>query len=134
MYVVKEMKIIERKKYLDELRSLKNKPDIKIITGVRRAGKSMLLSEYIKTLKRIEEDANIILVDFNRILFDEIKEYKKLNAHIRERFMPNVNNYVFIDEVQMCEKFELAVNDLYESKEFDIYITGSKASLILLYP
>jgi len=128
------MKIIERKKYLNELLSLKNKPDIKIITGVRRAGKSMLLSEYIKTLKRIEEDANIILVDFNRILFDEIKEYKKLNAHIRERFMPNVNNYVFIDEVQMCEKFELAVNDLYESKEFDIYITGSKASLILLYP
>lgn len=44
--------------------------------------------------------------------------------------MPNVNNYVFIDEVQMCDKFELAVNDLYESKEFDIYITGSNAFLL----
>ena len=77
-YLVMIMKIIERKKYLDELLSLKNKPDIKIITGVRRAGKSMLLSEYIKTLKRIEEDANVILVDFNRIVFDEIKEYKNL--------------------------------------------------------
>ena len=125
-----KMKIIERKEYLNELISLKSKPDIKIITGVRRAGKSMLLSEYIKILKRTEEDANIILVDFNRIVFDEIKEYKKLNAHIRERFIPNVNNYVFIDEVQMCEKFELAVNDLYESKEFDIYITGSNAFLL----
>jgi predicted AAA+ superfamily ATPase len=124
------MKIIDRKQYLNELLSLKNKPDIKIITGVRRAGKSMLLSEYIKLLKRIEEDANIILVDFNRIIFDEIKEYKKLNNYIRERHLPNVNNYVFIDEVQMCDKFELAVNDLYESKEFDIYITGSNAFLL----
>jgi hypothetical protein len=124
------MKIIERKQYLNELLSLKNKPDIKIITGVRRAGKSMLLSEYIKVLKGIEEDANIILVDFNRITFDDIKEYKKLNNYIRERHLPNVNNYVFIDEVQMCSKFELAVNDLYESKEFDIYITGSNAFLL----
>ena len=90
----------------------------------------MLLSEYIKIFKRTEEDANIIHVDFNRIVFDEIKEYKKLNAHIRERYISNVNNYVFIDEVQMCEKFELAVNDLYESKEFDIYITGSNAFLL----
>jgi uncharacterized protein len=65
-----KMKIIERKQYLNELLSLKNKPDIKIITGVRRAEKSMLLSEYIKLLKRNEEDANIILVDFNRIIFD----------------------------------------------------------------
>lgn len=124
------MKIIERKQYLNELLSLKNKPDIKIITGVRRAGKSMLLSEYIKVLKSIEKDANIILVDFNRITFDEIKEYKKLNNYIRERHLLNVNNYVFIDEVQMCDKFELAVNDLYESKEFDIYITGSNAFLL----
>lgn len=124
------MKIIERKQYLNELLSLKNKPDIKIITGVRRAGKSMLLSEYIRVLKSIEEDANIILVDFNRITFDEIKEYKKLNNYIRERHLPNVNNYVFIDEVQMCDKFEIAVNDLYESKEFDIYITGSNAFLL----
>jgi len=124
------MKIIERKKYLNELLSLKNKPDIKIITGVRRAGKSMLLSEYIKVIKSIEEDANIILVDFNRIIFDEIKEYKKLNNYIRERHLPNVNNYVFIDEVQMCDKFELAVNDLYESQKFDIYITGSNAFLL----
>ena len=125
-----KMKIIERKQYLSELLSLKNKPDIKIITGVRRAGKSMLLNEYIKVIKSVEKDANIIRVDFNRIMFDDIKEYKKLNTYIRERHLPSVNNYVFIDEVQMCDRFELAVNDLYESKEFDIYITGSNAFLL----
>jgi len=124
------MKIIERKQYLSELLSLKNKPDIKIITGVRRAGKSMLLNEYIKVIQSVEKDANIIRVDFNRIMFDNIKKYKKLHAYINEKHIPKVNNYVFIDEVQMCDKFELAVNDLYESKDFDIYITGSNAFLL----
>ncbi len=90
----------------------------------------MLLNEYIKVIQSVEKDANIIRVDFNRIMFDDIKEYKKLHAYINERHVPKVNNYVFIDEVQMCDKFELAVNDLYESKEFDIYITGSNAFLL----
>ncbi len=124
------MKIIKRTKYLNELISLKNKPDIKIITGVRRSGKSMLLNEYIKYIEEVENDANIIRVDFNRIMFDDIKNYKKLNKYIRDKYVPKVNNYVFIDEVQMCDKFELAVNDLYESKEYDIYITGSNAFLL----
>ena len=90
----------------------------------------MLLNEYIKVIQNVEKDANIIRVDFNRIMFDDIKEYKKLHAYINERHVPKVNNYVFVDEVQMCDKFELAVNDLYESKEFDIYITGSNAFLL----
>ncbi len=130
MYVVMKMKIIARKQYLNELLSLKNKPDIKVVTGVRRAGKSMLLNEYIKEIQKIEKDANIIRVDFNRMMFDDIKDYKKLHAYIIERHAPSVNNYVFIDEVQMCNKFELVINDLYESKDFDIYITGSNAFLL----
>ena len=124
------MKIINRTQYLEELKSLKNKPDIKIITGVRRAGKSMLLSEYIKLIIHEEPKANIIRVDFNKIEFDELKNYKELNQYIRSKYISNVDNYVFVDEVQMCEKFELAINDLYESKEFDIYITGSNAFLL----
>lgn len=128
--MVMKMKIIKRKQYLDELLSLKNKPDIKIITGVRRSGKSMLLSEYIKVIESNEHDANIIKVDFNRIQFDDIKNYKKLNTYIWNHYVEHKNNYVFIDEVQMCDKFELAVNDLYESKKFDIYITGSNAFLL----
>ncbi|MDY0276845.1 MAG: ATP-binding protein [Acholeplasma sp.] len=124
------MKIIERKTYLNELLSLKNKPDIKIITGVRRSGKSMLLSEFIKVLKRDELNANIIHVDFDRIQFDHLKDYKKLNEYIWSQFDEHKINYVLIDEVQMCQSFELAVNDLYESRKFDIYITGSNAFLL----
>ena len=62
--------------------------------------------------------------------FDELKDYKKLNLFIRNRYTEGVNNYVFIDEVQMCPKFELAINDLYETQNFDIYITGSNAFLL----
>ena len=67
---------------------------------------------------------------FQVLEFDELKDYKKLNLYIRNRYIEGVNNYVFIDEVQMCPKFELAINDLYETQNFDIYITGSNAFLL----
>lgn len=124
------MKIIKRERYLNELLSYKNKPEIKIITGVRRSGKSMLLNEYIKILQDDEKDANIIRVNFSRIEFDSIKEYKKLNDYIWTNYKRDVKNYVFIDEVQLCDKFEIAINDIYESRAFDIYITGSNAFLL----
>lgn len=124
------MRIIKRDKYLNKLISLKNKPEIKIITGVRRAGKSVLLSEFSKYILAIEPNANIIRINFNMLSFDDLKDYKMLNQYIRDKFIDKVNNYVFIDEVQMCKKFELAINDLYETHDFDIYITGSNAFLL----
>ena len=124
------MKIINRQDYIQKLITLKNKPDIKIITGVRRSGKSMLLTEFSKYIITMESNANIIRINFNLLEFDELKDYKKLNLYIRNRYIEGVNNYVFIDEVQMCPKFELAINDLYETQNFDIYITGSNAFLL----
>ena len=124
------MKIINRQDYIQKLIALKNKPDIKIITGVRRSGKSMLLTEFSKYIITMESNANIIRINFNLLEFDELKDYKKLNLYIRNRYIEGVNNYVFIDEVQMCPKFELAINDLYETQNFDIYITGSNAFLL----
>ena len=77
------MKIINRKYYIDKLIALKNKPDIKIITGVRRAGKSVLLNEFSKYILSVEKDANIIRINFNLLAFDELKDFKKLNSYIR---------------------------------------------------
>lgn len=130
IHLVIDMKIINRKYYIDKLIALKNKPDIKIITGVRRAGKSVLLNEFSKYILSVEKDANIIRINFNLLAFDELKDFKKLNSYIRDKYIEGVNNYVFIDEVQMCPKFELAINDLYETHDFDIYITGSNAFLL----
>lgn len=124
------MKKIKRVNYLEQLILLQNTPDIKIITGVRRSGKSMLLEEYIEYIKKNDSNANIIYINFHKIEFDEIKDYKKLNGYIKKRFAVRKNNYLFIDEVQLCNQFEIAINDLYESKEYDIYLTGSNAFLL----
>ncbi len=124
------MKIIKRDNYLQKLLNFKDKPDIKVITGVRRSGKSMLLNEYIKIVETQPGNINIIRIDYNRMEFDDIKDYRKLNTYIWDKYKEGFKNYLFIDEVQMCEKFEIAVNDIYESKKFDIYITGSNAFLL----
>ena len=115
------VKKIKRLNYLEQLILLQNTPDIKIITGVRRSGKSMLLEEYIDYIKENDSNANIIYINFHKIEFDEIKDYKKLNKYIKECFVIEKNNYLFIDEVQLCNQFEIAINDLYESREYDIF-------------
>ena len=84
IHLVIDMKIINRKYYIDKLIALKNKPDIKIITGVRHAGKSVLLNEFSKYILSVEKDANIIRINFNLLAFDELKDFKKLNSYIRD--------------------------------------------------
>ncbi len=123
------MKTIKRDYYLNKLIQLKSTPDIKVITGVRRSGKTKLLRDYIEYIKSIE-DSNIIFIDFNDIEFENLKSYKKLNTYIEKNYKDNKNNYVFIDEVQMCKKFELVVNSIHNSEKYDIYITGSNAFLL----
>lgn len=95
------MKIIKRDNYLQKLLSFKDKPDIKVITGVRRSGKSMLLNEYIKIVETQPGNINIIRIDYNRMEFDDIKEYRKLNTYIWSKYKEGNKNYLFIDEVQM---------------------------------
>lgn len=123
------MKIIERKKYLNRLIRLKDTPDIKIITGLRRSGKSELVRAYMELI-RTNEDTNIIYVDFADLRFDDLKTYKELYNFCEGQYIDGKTNVIVVDEVQMCEKFELAINSLYNSRKYDVYITGSNAFLL----
>lgn len=123
------MKIIKRK-YLQEIIDVMGTPDIKVITGVRRSGKSELLHMFSDYVKNNDDKSNIIYIDFNLDEFDNLKEYKELIKHINDRYDCKMNNYIIIDEVQMCADFEKAVNNFHAEGKYDIYITGSNAFLL----
>lgn len=124
------MKIIPRDKYLQRIIELNGTPDIKIITGIRRSGKSKLMQAYIEYLKSHVDNCNIIYIDFMDLAFEEIKEYHALHAYVEAQYQANKVNYLFVDEVQMCPQFELAINSLYVKEKYDIYLTGSNAFLL----
>lgn len=124
------MKTIVRKNYLNRIIELKDTPDIKIITGIRRSGKSKLMQSYIEYLKTNYDNINIIFIDFMDLEFEEIKEYHALHSYVEQHYVAGKMNYFFVDEVQMCPKFELAINSLYSKGKYDIYVTGSNAFLL----
>ena len=124
------MKTIVRKNYLNRIIELKDTPDIKIITGIRRSGKSKLMQSYIEYLKTNYDNINIIFIDFMDLEFEEIKEYHALHSYVEQHYVAGKMNYLFVDEVQMCPKFELAINSLYSKGKYDIYVTGSNAFLL----
>ena len=124
------MKLISRPDYLARLKDLRDTPDIKIITGVRRCGKSVLMKEYIADLKVQGGDKNIIYIDFMDLKFEGLKEYHALYSYIENAYQESKANYLFIDEVQLCPQFELAVNSLHGEQKYDIYLTGSNAFLL----
>ncbi|MCR5783556.1 MAG: ATP-binding protein [Clostridia bacterium] len=124
------MNYIERSEYMQRLLDLKDTPDIKIITGVRRSGKSELMKAYIRHINEDGDDPNIIYIDFFDLKYESLKEYHLLYNYIEERYDPAKKNYVFIDEVQLCKEFELAVNSLHASRKYDLYVTGSNAFLL----
>ena len=105
-------------------------PDIKIITGVRRSGKSELMKAYIRRIREIQPEANIIFVDFFDLKYEQLKEYHALYDYIESHYAAGKQNYVFVDEVQLCDRFELAINSLHTARKYDLYITGSNAFLL----
>ena len=123
------MKIIERD-YLKDLISIIGTPDIKVITGVRRSGKSKLLEQFKEYIEKNIENYNIIYINFSLLEFEQLNEYHKLNDYIESKYMQNKNNFVLIDEVQMCNGFEKTINSLHASEKYDIYVTGSNAFLL----
>ena len=123
------MKIIERN-YLKDLISIIGTPDIKVITGVRRSGKSKLLEQFKEYIEKNIRDYNIIYINFSSLKFEQLNEYHKLNDYIESKYIQNKNNFVLIDEVQMCKGFERTINSLHTSEKYDIYITGSNAFLL----
>ena len=124
------MRLVERKIYLEKLENLRDTPDIKVITGMRRSGKSVIVQQFINRIKQTEPLAHVLFVDFTRLEFEELKDYRRLSSWAEENRREGVRNYLVIDEVQMCEKFEHAINSLHASQNFDIYLTGSNAFLL----
>ena len=124
------MKLIERPEYLQKLKSVQGVPDIKVITGIRRCGKSKLMEAFIEYIRNSDKNANIIYIDFSDLDFEELKEYHKLNEFVKNSHQETKNNYLFIDEVQTCAGFEKTLNSLHASEKYDIYVTGSNAFLL----
>lgn len=123
------MKLIKRD-YLQKLINVKGTPDIKVITGIRRSGKSKLLKMFIDYIKENDKNANIIHIDYNLTEFEEINTYLELNEYVDSKYIRGKNNYLLIDEVQMCFEFEKSINNLHTQEKYDIYITGSNAFLL----
>lgn len=123
------MKLIERTDYLKELKELLLTPDIKVITGVRRCGKSKLLEALGAYLAGSDPLANIIHINYNLTEFENFLEYHALETYVEDQYVSGKNNYLMIDEVQMCQSFEKAINSLHAKEKYDIYITGSNAFL-----
>jgi len=124
------VKLIKREKYLNELIGVIGTPDIKVITGIRRSGKSKLLEAFKKYIEENIKDYNIIHINYSLSKFDKLKECHKLYEYIDSNYKENMNNFVLIDEVQMCDGFETAINWIHAEEKYDIYITGSNAFLL----
>ena len=123
--------MIDRKEYLSMLIENKDRDIIKVVTGVRRCGKSTLFALYIDWLQEngIAPD-QIISVNLEALEYEALNDYHALYAYIKERLCPNRQNYVFIDEAQNCKGFEKAVDSLFIKPNVDVYITGSNAFML----
>ena len=124
--------MIERKRYLNKITPFIEKPVIKVITGVRRCGKSTLLKQIIQLVEnRNVAIEQIIHINMELMEFDGLKNYRNLYTYIQERQSKiGVRYYIFIDEVQEVEEWEKAINSLLAEGKSDIYITGSNARLL----
>ncbi len=123
--------MIERNEYLDILKRFKDKDLIKVVTGIRRCGKSTLLDIYKKYLiqNKISTD-QIISINLEDLKYNFITDYMSLYDYINNKLNKKKKNYVFIDEVQLITDFQKAIDSLYINKNVDLYITGSNAFLL----
>lgn len=124
------MKLIERNHYLNKMKDVMSTPDIKVVTGVRRSGKSKLMDAFVSYLHGLSEDYNIIRIKLNLKEFESLKNGDSLYRYVSEHYDVDKTNFLFIDEVQLCNGFETVINSLYEEERFDIYLTGSNAFLL----
>ena len=123
---------LERKEYLDKLISFRDKQLIKVITGVRRCGKSTLLEiyqDYLRTNGSISEN-QIVAVNLEDFDFFSLREPAALHAYVKERLVPGKMTYVFLDEIQHCTDFPAVIDSLYIRKNVDLYLTGSNAYML----
>ncbi|MCI2046645.1 MAG: ATP-binding protein [Faecalibacterium sp.] len=125
------MQTIIRQEYLDKLTAFQNKKVIKIVTGVRRCGKSTILALFQDCLKKqgvlTEQIVSINLEDFD---YDELRDPKKLHTYLKKHLLADKMTYIFLDEIQQCSNFPRVIDSLYIRNGVDIYITGSNANLL----
>lgn len=123
--------MVKRDEYLQSLKQWKDEQVIKVVTGIRRCGKSTLLTQYQEWLKTegITDD-QIISVNFEELEYEELLDYKKLYYYLKERLAENKTTYIFLDEIQNVSNFEKVVDSLYVKPNIDIYITGSNSYLL----
>lgn len=123
--------IIERKEYLNKLITWKDKQWIKIVTGVRRCGKSVLLKMYQDYLKNNGvKESQIVTINFEDLDYEELTNYKKLYNYLKEKLIPNKMTYIFLDEIQNVDQFPKVLDSLYIKDNVDIYVTGSNAYML----
>ena len=123
--------MIQRKEYLDLLKKWKDEQVIKVITGIRRCGKSTLLALYQDYLRTQGiADGQIIYVNFEELEYEDLLDYKALYSYIKSRLHSEKTTYIFLDEIQQVANFQKAVDSLYVKQNVDIYITGSNAYLL----
>lgn len=123
--------MVERKEYLERLIQWKDEQVIKVVTGIRRCGKSTLLLQYQKWLKiNGISDEQIISINFEELEYEELQDYRKLYVYIKEHLFEGKKTYIFLDEIQKVPSFEKIVDSLYVKPDVDIYITGSNAYML----
>lgn len=124
------MDIISRTLYINRLIEHKEKYVIKVITGLRRSGKSFLMLSFIEHVKETEPGANIIYINKEHYSFDHIRNYHHLQAYVEQHLQKGVKNYLLIDEIQEIDQFELSIRDFFSNQIADIYISGSNAEIL----
>lgn len=123
--------MVSRPQYMDKLIAFRDKQLIKVISGIRRCGKSTLLElfrEYLLEQGVLPEQMQSI--NFEMLEYEELRDYRTLYDYLKERLIPENMNYIFLDEIQNVEEFQKCVDSLYTIKNVDIYLTGSNAYML----
>lgn len=123
--------MVERKEYLERLIQWKDEQVIKVVTGIRRCGKSTLLLQYQEWLKASGvSDEQIVTINFEELEYEELQDYKKLYAYLKDRLCKGKMTYIFLDEIQKVSAFEKVVDSLYVKPQVDLYVTSSNAYML----
>lgn len=121
---------VRRPEYIDRIKPFVGNPNAKILIGIRRCGKSTILSMLIDDIKKEDPKANIIRINFEEMAFRDLKDYEKLYSYISDHCKDGVKNYLFVDEIHEADGWEMAVRSLIAEHRCEIFITGSNSKLL----
>ena len=123
--------VIIREEYLNKLKVLKDKHIIKIVTGIRRCGKSTLLLQFQNWLiEQGVDSSQIIFINFEDLEYEDLNDYRSLHQYIKEKIKKNTKTYIFLDEIQNVDKFPKVLDSLQLNPDIDLYVTGSNAYML----